>query len=77
MESFEKTKNVGIVGAKLLYKDNTIQHAGVIIFPNNPTHPKILFNKFVTPSPAAIDKNGNTANKITKIIVLLIFFKLI
>jgi len=26
-----KRKNVGIVGAKLLYKDNTIQHSGVVL----------------------------------------------
>ncbi len=33
--AFEKFKNVGIIGGKLLYEDNTIQHAGVIIFPDN------------------------------------------
>lgn len=31
MISFTQRKDVGIVGAKLLYKDNTIQHGGVII----------------------------------------------
>lgn len=31
MVSYASQKNIGIVGAKLLYSDNTIQHGGVII----------------------------------------------
>ncbi len=34
LKTFEKHPEVGIIGAKLLYPDNTIQHAGVIIYPD-------------------------------------------
>ncbi len=34
LKTFEKHPEVGIIGAKLLYPDNTIQHAGVIVYPD-------------------------------------------
>ena len=34
LKTFDIFNNVGIVGAKLLYEDNTLQHAGVLIFPD-------------------------------------------
>ncbi len=33
-KTFEQSEEIGIVGAKLLYPDDTIQHAGVLIFPD-------------------------------------------
>ncbi len=33
-KAYEMYDNVGIVGCKLLYDDNTIQHGGVLIFPD-------------------------------------------
>ncbi len=33
LKTFDKYPNTAIVGAKLLYEDKTIQHAGVVIFP--------------------------------------------
>ena len=34
LKTFKKYPDVGIIGAKLLYPDNTIQHAGVIVYPD-------------------------------------------
>ncbi len=34
-KAYEKFNNVGAVGAKLLYEDNTIQHSGVVIYPDS------------------------------------------
>ncbi len=46
-----KKNNVGIVGAKLLYEDNTIQHAGVLIYPDK--HVGHLFKNFPSDYPEA------------------------
>ncbi len=50
IDSFKKI-NVGIVGAKLLYEDNTIQHAGVLIYPDK--HVGHLFKNFPSDYPEA------------------------
>ncbi len=33
--TYENISNLGIVGGKLLYEDNTIQHGGILFYPNN------------------------------------------
>ncbi len=44
LEHFEKP-NVGVVGAKLLYTDNCIQHVGVVHNNGNPDHVRRLYSK--------------------------------
>lgn len=39
MLAISQFPNVGVVGCKLLFPDDTIQHAGVIILPAGPVHP--------------------------------------
>jgi len=51
ISTFENYSNAGIIGAKLLYEDNTIQHGGVMIYPyKNVGH---LFKNFPTDYPDA------------------------
>ncbi len=49
--TFKKKNDIGIVGAKLLYEDDTIQHAGVLIYPNKKVGH--LFKNFPANYPAA------------------------
>ncbi len=51
IESFTKYKDAAILGAKLLYNDNTIQHAGVLIYPDK--HLGHLFKNFPSNYPDA------------------------
>jgi O-antigen biosynthesis protein len=52
MLEFAERPNVGAVGAKLLYPDDTIQHAGVMLGPNLAVHP---FSKFRQDDPLFIE----------------------
>ncbi len=54
INTFRNFKNIGIVGGKLLYEDNTIQHAGILIYPDK--HLGHLFKEF--------PYNYHNANKI-------------
>jgi GT2 family glycosyltransferase len=59
VEVGERDKNIGAVGAKLLYPDRTIQHAGVAFFKSdftNMTYPLHLFKDFPKTSPAVSEE---------------------
>ena len=53
MLELAKRPDVGAVGAKMLYPDNTIQHAGVMLGPNLAVHP---FSRFSQDDPLFIEQ---------------------